>query len=212
MKIYKVLGHQFQNKLRAHKYLSNFVNTLEVAEYHPNTPIYNQLLNIIKMGKRETKDITKIIIYKSKTFDHNHILYYEGDKQCFFSYSCIFKKKSRKYMITTAMRTAVKSQIHEYRHARQYTLTCDKCDQPTNTFEVDHIDIPFSKIKDEFIKYYPEILNMGLKQYYNTFVLFPRTSHEARVLYEWEKYHKKHSKFQMLCVSCNRDKSNIVKK
>jgi len=205
---YYVLGQKFKTKKEAHKYLAYRMNQFENKEYKKEDwADFVNLKHIIKMGNINTKNITKIIVYRSTTFNSNHIRYYEDDNEYFFSWSSIFKKKTRKYMIGIAMRTEVKDQIHKYRRARQYILCCDLCHQPSENFEVDH-KYAFSKIKKDFILYYPEIMDMKLKQFYNTYKLHASTSDGERVLYEWRKHHKKHATYQMLCRDCNLKKSN----
>lgn len=107
--------------------------------------------------------------------------------------------------LTAALRSTISSQVELVRMFRK--SQCCYCNTLSGPFHVDHKTIPFSKIKDDFLKNVklPIPKNFQKDSIYFK-VLFLDTDKEFKK--EWFDFHQSKADYQILCATCNQEKSN----
>ena len=106
----------------------------------------------------------------------------------------------------SAMRYEVKYQSEEYRNNGIMRDECEWCAAPKEAIrlEVDHA-IPYKELVNNFFKIHDkEEFTKGVNK--NEKGLYWRLSEEHRKL--WCEYHGKNCMFQMLCITCHKNKTN----
>lgn len=108
--------------------------------------------------------------------------------------------------LTAALRSAIGQFTTTYKNQVQ-KLFCAYCNTNIGPFHVDHKTIPFSKIKDDYLKNTKiKIPNTFTKEptYFN--VIFK--DEDKTFVEEWIEYHNSKADYQILCHTCNIKKSN----
>ncbi len=107
--------------------------------------------------------------------------------------------------LTAALRSSISSQTELYKH---FSINkCCYCNTIYGIFHTDHKTIPFSKIKDDFLKITKkEIPKIFGKDNIKFNVIFLDIDKEFKK--EWVLYHQSVADYQILCASCNIKKSN----
>lgn len=108
--------------------------------------------------------------------------------------------------LTAALRSSICQFTTTYKMSLPQ-LYCCYCSTNSGPFHVDHKTIPFSKIKDDFLKNTKQkIPNTFQKDsiYFNVIFL---DSHRD-FMDEWIAYHNSKADYQILCATCNQEKSN----
>lgn len=98
-----------------------------------------------------------------------------------------------------AMRYAVRDQIRNYRN--DASKECAECGTSHN-LTVDHMDIPFSVLCDDFIRTNPKI-RTSIRSNSDGCGWFIC---DKDILDTWRKTHAARATFQILCLSCNSSK------
>lgn len=119
-------------------------------------------------------------------------------------------QKSDSYKLNQAMRYAVKIQMNGFRKNKK--LICCLCNK-NKRIEVDHYPNKFSQIRDDFL----EMKNKKGNIQPNTFKYHPKKGmymflkgnkennyYDNKWKTSWQRYHKKHATYRLLCSSCNK--------
>lgn len=114
---------------------------------------------------------------------------------------CQFRKRTDKENLVSAMRTAIKNVVIDYKKS-QPKLICNMCkteDEIYENYHVDHKEPPFRKIKDDFL------INRQLPTAFESDKSNAKcfTSNDAEFEREWYEYHNRIATFQILCRHCN---------
>lgn len=108
--------------------------------------------------------------------------------------------------LTAALRSAIGNYTFQYKLTIS-DLCCVYCNTYSGPFHVDHKTIPFSKIKDDFLKSVKlTIPNTFQKDSIFFNVMFLDSNREF--MDAWIAYHNSRADYQILCATCNQDKSN----
>ena len=230
MKYTNICGKDFKNKAKAYKFFRSLVKdtvnnglnrvepTIELTEKTPlkNSNVSNLFQNYLVDGDwygRKTKgqNIKNFVSIKD---DYND--YCLGFKLEDNSVESVTAKKyltcfgkgteTDKERLHSAMRYEVKYQSEEYRNSGIMRDECEWCAAPKEAIrlEVDHA-IPYKELVDNFFKIYDkEEFTKGVNK--NEKGLYWRLSEKHRKL--WCEYHGKNCDFQMLCVTCHKNKTN----
>ena len=108
------------------------------------------------------------------------------------------------------MRFEVKNQVLDYKYGFDSPYECNVCKNSTSVIEVDHCEIDFKDLLDDFIKQnpdYPKIFD-DEPDYHNP--IFKDC--DKIFANKWNEYHLKNAKFQLLCVGCHRIKTYSTNK
>ena len=230
MKYTNICGKDFKNKSKAYKFFRSLVKdtvntglnyvkpTIELTEKTPlkNSSVNNLFKNYLVDGDwygRKTKgqNIKNFVLIKDDYNDYclgfrledNSVESVTAKK-----YLICFGKgtETDKERLHSAMRYEVKYQSEEYRNSGIMRDECEWCAAPKEAIrlEVDHA-IPYKELVDNFFKIYDkEEFTKGVNK--NEKGLYWRLSEKHRKL--WREYHGKNCAFQMLCVTCHRNKTN----
>ena len=209
--IYKIKNKTFKNHKSAHKYLRSIINSYNCQKYTNDNFEFYDILDIIRMNKniKKTDEIKVIEIYKNYRCDSNHIKYFDDSNELFyFSWSTIFKEKTPRQMFSEVMRNIIYYQIQDFRKYNKFVQCCYNCNIMSDKLEVDHI-IPFSKLRNDFMKLHPEIKKQKpyLCQKTNMYKFHTKANTDY-LIYKWKDYHKQNSQLSFLCSKCNLQKSN----
>lgn len=110
--------------------------------------------------------------------------------------------------LTAALRTSIGQFTTIYKMKMSLSnLTCCYCNTSYGSFHVDHKTIPFSKIKDDFLKSIKIPIPNTFKKdsiYFNVSFL----DSDREFMDAWITYHNSIADYQILCANCNQKKSN----
>jgi 5-methylcytosine-specific restriction endonuclease McrA len=191
--LHKIL-HELLRKYRVNRWLymcyeSFFIKPNSNNKKYPS--IWFKNLNPEKHD--EMIGLTKIIA----NFDHDTV-----------NTNAVMRKNLR-----SAMRFSIRPQIEKYRNSafnfaneNFIKQTCEHCGDD-GSLEVDHDNIPFSKIEFRFM----EIVKLDFPYEFDWDVDIKQPmfkDEDANFRDRWNAFHKKHATYQMLCKSCNIAKSN----
>lgn len=108
--------------------------------------------------------------------------------------------------LTAALRSSIGQFTTMYKMSLP-KLCCCYCNTYSGSFHVDHKTIPFSKIKDDFLKSVKlTIPNTFQKDSIFFNVMFLDSHREF--MDAWIAYHNSRADYQILCATCNQEKSN----
>lgn len=108
--------------------------------------------------------------------------------------------------LTAALRSSIGQFTTIYKTSLS-KLSCCYCNTYCGPFHVDHKTIPFSKIKDDFLKNIKLTIPKKFQKdsvYFNVMFLDDDKDFEN----EWTKFHNSSADYQILCATCNQEKSN----
>ena len=112
--------------------------------------------------------------------------------------------KNEQQLLEVAMRTAIDSQVQEFRNSNLEQCANPKC-KKIGKCDVDHIE-PFNNIKNKFLS----TVNNGIP---SEFDKQPNTHQhkfrecDADFESKWQLYHKLETRLQYLCYSCHKEKT-----
>jgi 5-methylcytosine-specific restriction endonuclease McrA len=158
-------------------------------------PFYDEVLEVFNAVLDLNYKSIKRAINPTYPSDKRFLLGFDGEKWDSFSWNeCINPRD----LLGAAMRAAVVDDIEDFRVSAQ-PQCCNQCGS-TNDLTVDHKDLPFKKIRENFIEQNPIIdLDWGPPG-------SPRIFADINLEAKWIAYHSAHSNFQILCRSCNSSK------
>lgn len=129
-------------------------------------------------------------------------------------YCCEFKPRTIIEDVTKAMRHSISPEIKKFKQTFDHKFKCAMCNHSgtkSQDFHADHV-YPFSRIKDEFLLQEKEnatpipdrvaSMNIGATQFHKEDNAFEK---------RWMDFHNKRSQLQILCASCNLNKSDKFK-
>jgi hypothetical protein len=169
---------------------------------------YNNLqLNLHQ--KSNDHDSSQCLRMKEKKFCFDCADVGNVEPLSFTTFSCFgagAKKSHKKHRLTQACRRAVDKQKQKYRDSRKDE--CEKCgtDNYPENLEIDHKDLSFKTIFENFKKEYnytEEFLHTQVHKYWDTWYFF----NPSDVLDCWVKYHETNAVYQMLCKPCHKKKT-----
>ena len=114
-------------------------------------------------------------------------------------------KNSKVDPLTSAMRSAIRGQIREWRNLNSFNPKCVVCEISSKNLEVDHYPIPFRTLKKNFLRQ-QQTNEMDVKKEttWNCKTGAFQFRHHSVVEQQWKIYHHMHGKFRWLCGDCNK--------
>jgi hypothetical protein len=108
--------------------------------------------------------------------------------------------------LSRAMRYSIRKQILKFRNQikNENIIKCCYCGKENTDFEVDHVE-PFITLTKKFLQNKIKIPKDFIDDEKTNMPKFKEDDYEFKK--EWKKYHKKNAKLQILCMTCNRHKS-----
>jgi hypothetical protein len=228
MKYNNICGQDFKNKSKAYKFFRSLVKDT-VNNSWPGKEIELTENTILKHSQVQSlfdRYLIDLEWYKRKTNGNKNINYVlikdDYDDYCLgfkFENGSTESVTAKKYLtcfgkgtetdeerLHSAMRYEVKYQSEEYRNNGIMRDECEWCAAPKEAIrlEVDHA-IPYKELVNNFFKIHDkEEFTKGVNK--NEKGLYWRLSQEHRKL--WCEYHGKNCMFQMLCITCHKNKTN----
>lgn len=180
-------------------YPEKYYILVKILERHPRFKFKTKNMSNIKIvhDKLNKKALKTLIINN-------------GGKDIDISWKCAItgKHKSKKYDLTSALRSSIDTQIYQFRkeHINDYCQICGS----TERLEVDHDDTKnstFAELKLNFINYIKKNTDIEIP---NKFGELNDDTHRRDFLKKdtafkdkWLKYHKEHASLRILCRTCN---------
>lgn len=209
--MYQLNGTQFKTKDALKKYIQQVIKTLDLCIINEKHEYYDMFLELINQhDNRETKigcGIRRFSIQHNPQNSMERSLYLhriDGSREIWSYKSCIGIKKNE---LNEAMRSAVIRQTYEYK--KKQPLVCCYCgtdNLESEEYHTDHKTVPFSVIKDNFLKQDINIPTEFSKNKIFCNTIFRSEDNEFEK--QWYDYHKQHADYQILCKNCNLKKSN----
>ena len=197
---YQILDKHFKTKATSKKYVKQFLENLGVGEIKSNHQAYPFLAALFQCKPFKFD----LIVNKISASAGLHVNIYDEPEAVERSISWVKasqfnlnKTMSASQLLNQAMRCSIYPQMAKYR-AKHKGESCHKC-KSTEYIQVDHL-IPFSKIKQDFLKhksYIPAIKEKNSKYLY----CFSECHDEFKN--DWNAYHRSKASYQLLCRSCN---------
>ena len=207
--VYTIGSLEFKTKNDSVNYTRNIINNIgenTINNTHEHYLFFNDLLN--NHHKKEYKigcGIDAFIIVKNarNTGYEIQIKRIDGTYESFSWRDCAtHTHKNEHQLLEAAMRTAIDSQILEFRNnTPEKCATCDKI----ITCHVDHISPTFNQIKNQFlntIDHAPSEFDKEPHTHQHTF-----RDCDADFENKWQLYHKKEANLQYLCITCHKNKT-----
>jgi hypothetical protein len=118
-------------------------------------------------------------------------------KVCIENYlGCYTDEKRDRARFHQIMRAAVENDIETFRQSQEQVTKCTECGvENPEKWHIDHFEIPFIKIKDDF---------MALHQLKTLeFCYEEKRLVDTQKASEWIEYHKSKAKLRKICATCN---------
>lgn len=207
-------GTIYPSKKAFHKYVKRVYHRLPTGKGLNPSIGYMWLVELIKQrhpkAPRKLDDLKNITIQISSFGTRICLLHYNDLKRPAASVSilkaCVDGYIKQQHILNKALRYAVKHQVMEFKKA-QTKLLCNHCGC-ANSLQVDHI-FPYRSLKDQFIAVCREkkvkvpCKNHEFELRDHVIVEFKDKAFSK----EWEDFHSKTARFQLLCKTCNLKKS-----
>lgn len=203
-------GTIYKTKIAAKKAIQEKIKDLDlcvITEYHYDFKFFKDLISLhenrhIKIGcgikqfhiRRNPMNFKERTLWVERT---------DGSEDTWSYKACLDIKQND---LTAALRSAIGQFTTMYKMSLP-KLSCCYCNTYCGPFHVDHKTIPFSKIKDDFLKNVKLSIPKNFQKdsiYFNVMFL----DSNLDFLNEWVSYHNKHADYQILCATCNQEKSN----
>jgi hypothetical protein len=172
----------------------------QLTNTHPDFDLFLDILKVQPTWKRLSKKITSFNIFHSKVskaillqvqLDYSH-------KWMMVSWKRSFNGNKKINYIQSAFRYAIRHQIKEWKLKNQTNYKCVHCNS-MSTLQADHEIPSFINLTRLFIH---NNNNIPMKFDFHTYGTKFRTE-DTIFCRGWIAFHKKHSKLQWLCKSCN---------
>ena len=207
--MYILNGQTYKTKVATKKAIQSKIKELNLCSINPDHIDFIFFSDLIYL--HENKETKIGIGLKQFHIRHNAMnfnertLYIEridGTEDSWSYKACLNIKQND---LTAALRSAIESDIDLYKSSAK--RECHYCNTLLGPFHADHKTIPFSKIKDDFLKITKkEIPKIFGKDNIKFNVIFLETDKEFKK--EWFLYHQSKADYQILCATCNIKKSN----
>ena len=212
------LNIEYKTQLEFEKYVKKIIyEDIGICNDIKNTypKEYYILIKILERHpefKTKTKNMSNIKITHDKLNKKalKTIIINNDGKNIDISWKCAItgKSKSKKYDLTSALRSSIDTQIHQFRkdHINDYCQICGS----TEKLQVDHNDTKnssFAELVLNFISYIKKNTDIEIP---DKFGELNDDTHRRGFLEEdtafknkWLKYHKEHASLRILCRTCN---------
>ena len=129
-----------------------------------------------------------------------------------FSWNSAIDKKIKTpfELLKQAMRFEINNQILDYKYGFNSPYVCNICKKFTSTVEIDHWEIDFKDLFNNFIEENPDspkTFDDEPSYHCPVFKLCDKDFSK-----KWNEYHKINAKLQLLCVDCHIKKTRIANK
>jgi hypothetical protein len=212
MSIYMFIlnGTTYKTKIATKKAIQDKIKQLDlciIGQDHKEFPFFKDLIYLhenrhIKIGNglKQFHIRRNPINYNERTLWVERL---DGTEDTWSYKACLNIKQND---LTAALRSAIGQFTIMYKMSLP-KLYCCYCNTYCGPFHVDHKTISFSKIKDDFLKNVKLPLPNTFQKdsiYFN--VMFLDSNRDF--MDEWIKYHNSVADYQILCATCNQEKSN----
>lgn len=198
------LKKQLKNFTNGRKQLTNIINTTQINKqfrnqllenlltYHPNRTIKEIEYLIVKIRMPYK---TRSLYIKEKNKDVDDISYVLSIKNLFNKYD---RNKERKDNIIKAFRNAINDGKRKDFIIQNGIYCCELC-KNTNNLHIDHYEIPFKKIFNDYVNIKKlKLENLKLDYENNDYVL-----RNKKIKNDFVIYHDNIVKYRVLCRKCN---------
>lgn len=201
---------EFKTKKECYNYTRNIINNLGCCNINKDHIYFCFFLNLIQNHPEydDKKGIGIDYFYiqsnlLNKKYYQTMIKRLDGSEIDFsWVYCCQFKERTMSDDLTRAMREAIKYDTIKYKK-KQDKLICNFCKTENELYEnyhVDHHNPSFQILKDNFLQLtkYQIPDSFGDCNYLTIFL-----DKDEKFKNDWNDYHNKNCKFQILCRDCN---------
>jgi hypothetical protein len=205
----------FTSKVKCLKYTRNVIYTLGCCIIRSDHPEYIFFTNLLQNHPECDEKIGAGVDYFFIEPNALNIQYYginihrlDGtDIDFSWTYCCNFKPRTPRENLIKAMREAVKNYTSAYKktHTRLICNFCKTEDEPYSKYHVDHDEISFKSLTDNFLKLWTKSVPVLFDscEIYKLTIFKPI---DVEFETSWVKYHNDNCSFQILCRSCNLSK------
>ena len=204
---YSIGDHQFKTKTQSYRFVKTIIDDLGCCEISKDHPKYGFLCSLT----RSKPHMFELSLNKcSDKYIHMDLIFKvlgTNTKQSISWVKCsrfIWTETTQTEQLTSAYRVAIQPHVSAFYIRNIHKRYCAKC-ATTCDLQVDHI-VPFSCIKDMFnSKNTPPTQFSKNDKFQHIF-----TPDDSEFTKKWITHHNGIAKYQLLCGSCNRLKSNRV--
>jgi ribonuclease HI/viroplasmin and RNaseH domain-containing protein len=178
------------------EYPEDYLFFLELFTRHPNWLEKTENMKDVKIRNNKIYLNQKEVLIEKENGDLEDISVLN---------KCISGKETNNNL-NIAMRNAIENQIQQFKKNNE--LKCEECG--TNaSLEVDHVNILFIELYENFLKDRTDIPNEFNNTISNSKCFKPEN---IKFEEEWKKYHETNAELRILCNKCNNKKENKLKR
>jgi hypothetical protein len=208
--MYILNGISYKTKCATVKAIKNKIQELDLCTISQDHSAFTFFFDLISMHENRFIKIgcgiKQFHIRRNRMNYHERSLWVEridGTEDTWSYKACLEIKQND---LTAALRSTIAQYTTMFKFT-QPELCCCYCNTYSGPFHVDHKTVPFSKIKDDFLKNVKLSVPKTFQKnsiYFN--VMFLDSNRDF--IDEWIKYHNSIADYQILCSTCNMEKSN----
>jgi len=177
---------------------TNSLKTARPADYEDFKELFN-----VHPNKEKISKMVDIAIKSNPMYPNTDIIYIidEDGNYDTVSYKTAFESKKPKYSyIGILMRNLIQSQTYSFFNNNKQE--CELCEYNGAHLAVDHFQIPFIKLRDDFLSERKVPIINQTDDGGNP-ILDDDNEEHVKFRKEWLIYHQENAKLRILCRSCN---------